>query len=73
MPSKLPLVPRSAQEYDPCLACILPRTMLAKMPMVLVVSSKPPLVLGSDLLVFKRKEKMVSPYIPWLILVPSCT
>ena len=72
-PSKLPLVPRSAQEYDPSLACTLPRTMLTKMPMVIVVSSKPPLFLASDLLVFKKKEKMVAPYIPWLILAPPRT
>ena len=72
-PYKLPLVPRSAQEHDPFLARTLPRTILAKMPMVLVVFFKPPLVLGSDLLVFKKKEKMATPYIPWLILAPPRT
>ena len=56
-PSKLPLVPRSAQEYDPSLAYALPCTMLAKMPLVLV----------STLQDFKKMEGMVA--LPKLSLV----
>ena len=50
-PPKLPLITRTAQEYDPSLAFTLPCTMLAKMTLVLVVTMPD----------FKKMEGMVVP------------